>query len=222
MKSIVNQQLLLDLRSFPSMGRNDYYVSNINKEAVTWLDIWPHWPSLGFVVCGPSGSGKSHLANVLETLSKGKIIDAKNISDININDLSEKKCLIIEDIEKYKSEKALFHIYNLLMEKKNNLMITSNITMSEINFKLPDLKSRLVSLPQVNIGLPDDNLLKNILIKQFLDKGVLVDLEVIDYVIKRMDRSFEAIKKLVSKIDFEALEKSKRITIPFIKQIIKL
>ena len=53
-------------------------------------------------------------------------------------------------------------------------------------------------------------------------KIVLVDLEVIDYVIKRMDRSFEAIKKLVSKIDFEALEKSKRITIPFIKQIIKL
>jgi len=110
----------------------------------------------------------------------------------------------------------------MLLENKNNLMITSKLTMSQISFELPDLKSRLLSLPQVNIGFPDDRLLKNLLIKQFLDKGILVEMEVIYYLIKRIDRSFEAISKLVSKIDFKSIEKSKKITIPFIKNTIKL
>ena len=222
MNNSVYQQLILDLRSIPSMGRNDYFVSDVNKEAVTWLDDWPNWTTFGFIVCGPLGSGKSHLAQVLKTLSHGCIIEAKDVSDQNIDQLSEKKCLIIENIELFTSETLLFHLYNMLLENKNNLMITSKLTMSQISFELPDLKSRLLSMPQVNIGFPDDRLLKNLLIKQFLDKGILVEMDVIDYLIKRIDRSFEAISKLVSKIDFKSLEKAKKITIPFIKNTIKL
>ena len=222
MNNSVYQQLILDLRSIPSMGRNDYFVSDVNKEAVTWLDAWPNWTTFGFIVCGPLGSGKSHLAQVLKTLSHGYIIEAKDVSDQNIDQLSEKKCLIIENIELLTSETLLFHLYNMLLENKNNLMITSKLTMSQISFELPDLKSRLLSMPQVNIGFPDDRLLKNLLIKQFLDKGILVEMEVIYYLIKRIDRSFEAISKLVSKIDFKSLEKAKKITIPFIKNTIKL
>ena len=222
MNNSVYQQLILDLRSIPSMGRNDYFVSDVNKEAVTWLDAWPNWTTFGFIVCGPLGSGKSHLAQVLKTLSHGCIIEAKDVSDQNIDQLSEKKCLIIENIELFTSETLLFHLYNMLLENKNNLMITSKLTMSQISFELPDLKSRLLSLPQVNLDFPDDRLLKNLLIKQFLDKGILVEMDVIDYLIKRIDRSFEAISKLVSKIDFKSLEKAKKITIPFIKNTIKL
>ena len=222
MNSSVNQQLILNLRSLPSMGRNDYFVSEVNKEAVSWLDSWPNWTTFGFIVCGPLGSGKSHLAQVLKTLSHGDIIEAKDIPNKNIDHLSEKKCLIIENIELLTSETLLFHLYNMLLENKNNLMLTSKFNVSQINFELPDLKSRLLSMPQVSIGFPDDRLLKNLLIKQFLDKGILVEMDVIDYLIKRIDRSFEAISKLVAKIDFKSLEKAKKITIPFIKNTIKL
>ena len=222
MNSSVQQQLILNLRSIPSMGRSDYFVSEVNKEAVAWLDTWPNWTVFGLIVCGPLGSGKSHLAQVLKTLSQGEILEATDISDGNIDKLSEKKCLIIENIELLKSEILLFHLYNMLKEKKHNLMITSELSISQLNFELPDLKSRLLSMPQINISFPDDKLLKNLLIKQFLDKGVLVEMDVIDYLIKRIDRSFEAIPKLVSKIDFKSIEKTKKITIPFIKNIIKL
>ena len=217
-----SKQLLLNLRTFPSMGREDYIVSSINKDAVIWLDIWPNWPSLGFIVCGPTGSGKSHLASALKTLSHGFIIEAKNLEESKLDDITENKCLIIEDIHKFKSEKLLLHIYNLMVERKNNLMFTSNLPISNINFKLLDLKSRILSMPQINIGLPDDELLKNLLIKQFADKGVLVDFEVINYLIKRIDRSFESIIKMVSRINTLSLEKSKKITIPFLKNVFKL
>ena len=117
----VNQQLVLDLRSIPSMGRNDYFVSEVNKEAVTWLDAWPNWTTFGFIVCAPFGSGKSHLAQVLKSLSFGDIVEAKDISDKNIDQLSQNKCLIIENIELFKSETLLFHLYNMLLENNNNL-----------------------------------------------------------------------------------------------------
>jgi len=160
-----SKQLLLNLRTFPSMGREDYIVSSINKDAVIWLDIWPNWPSLGFIVCGPAGSGKSHLASALQTLSHGFIIEAKNIEESKLGNLTTNKCLIIENIHQFKSEKLLLHIYNMMVERNNNLMLTSNKPISNINFKLLDLKSRMLAMPQINIGLPDDELLKNLLIK---------------------------------------------------------
>ena len=217
-----SKQLLLNLRTFPSMGREDYIVSSINKDAVIWLDIWPNWPSLGFIVCGPSGSGKSHLASALQTLSHGFSIEAKNLEESKLDFITENKCLIIEDIHKFKSEKLLLHIYNLMAERKNNLMFTSNLPISKINFKLLDLKSRILSMPQINIGLPDDELLKNLFIKQFSDYGVIVELEVINYLIKRVDRSFESIINVVNSINALSLEKSKKITIPFIKKVLKI
>ena len=222
MNTTHSKQLLLNLRTYPSLGRKDYIVSGINKDAVVWLDIWPNWPSLGFIVCGPTGSGKSHLASALQTLTSGLIIEARNLKENKLDKLAKNKCLIIEDIYKYKSEKLLLHIYNMMFERKHNIMFTSNVSINSINFKLPDLKSRLLSMPQVNIGLPDDELLKNLLIKQFADKGVLVDFEVINYLIKRIDRSFESIIKMVSKINALSLEKSKKITIPFLKNVFKL
>ena len=222
MKDNFSKQLLLNLRTFPAMGREDYIVSKINKDAISWLDIWPNWPSLGFIVCGPTGSGKSHLASALQTLTHGLIIEAKNLKENKLNELAKNKCLIIEDIYKYKSEKLLLHIYNMMFERQNNIMFTSNVPINSINFKLADLKSRLLSMPQVNIGLPDDELLKNLFIKQFSDYGVIVELEVINYLIKRVDRSFESIINVVNSINALSLEKSKKITIPFIKKVLKL
>jgi chromosomal replication initiation ATPase DnaA len=222
MNASLSKQLLLNLRTIPLMGREDYIVSKTNKEAVTWLDTWPNWPSMGFIVCGPSGSGKSHMAAALKTLSNGLIIEAKDLSENKLNNLSKNKCLIIEDIDRFKSENLLLHIYNMLTERRHKLMITSNTSIANINFKLPDLKSRLNSMTQINIGLPDDELLTNLIIKQFTDRGVLVEFEAINYLIKRIDRSFESITKLVSTIDASSLEKSKKITIPFIKKVLKL
>jgi len=217
----IKEQLIFDLRSFPAMGRNDYFVSKANADAVNWIDMWPNWPSLGLIVNGKRGSGKSHLAEVLKGVSKGKIVFAKNINKNNIAKLFKIKCIIIEDLELLKSENALFHLYNMCVENNNKIMITSNTPVTLINFKLLDLKSRLLSLPSVNINFPDDILLNNIIIKQFFDRGVKIDKEVVKFLLKRVDRSFDSIYDLVSKIDFKSVEKSRKITIPFVKKFIK-
>tara|TARA_B100000686_G_scaffold348403_1_gene439366 strand:+ start:1036 stop:1695 length:660 start_codon:yes stop_codon:yes gene_type:complete len=216
-----NKQLILNLRTLPAMNRNDYFVNVTNSEAVEWIDMWPNWPYFGFIVYGSKSSGKSHLASVLKSISKGKMISAKNITKNNIEEFSNINCLIIENFEQLVFENAFFHLFNMCKENNNKIMLTSAVSPSKIEFKLPDLKSRILSLPSVELKFPDDELLKNIILKQFLDKGVKVEKEVIDFLLKRVDRSFDSIYNLVSKIDFASMEKSRKITIPFVKKFIK-
>lgn len=216
-----NKQLILNLRTLPAMNRNDYFVNVTNSEAVEWVEMWPNWPYFGFIVCGSKRSGKSHLASVLKSVSKGKVIFAKNITENNIEEFFHINCLIIENFEQLVSENAFLHLFNMCKENNNKIMLTSAVSPPEIDFKLPDLKSRVLSLPSVELKFPDDELLENIILKQFLDRGVKVDKEVIEFLLKRVDRSFDSIYNLVSKIDFASMENSRKITIPFVKKFIK-
>ena len=216
-----DKQLILNLRILPSMHRNDFFVSKTNKEVVKWIDMWPNWPDFGLIIYGPKRSGKSHLARVLQSASNGKVVCAKNIKNNNVEKLFNIECVIIEDLEDLKSEIAIFHLFNMCKENNNKIMITSSISPSEIKFKLLDLKSRMLSMPAVQLKFPDDKLLEQIILKQFLDKGVKVDREVITFLLKRVDRTFDSVYNLVSKIDVASLEKSRKITIPFVKKFIR-
>ena len=106
-------------------------------------------------------------------------------------------------------------------ENNNKIMITSSLAPKDLKFKLLDLKSRILSLPSIELKFPDDLLLEQIFLKQFLDKGVMVEKEVISFLLKRVDRSFDSVYNLVSKIDFASLEKSRKITIPFVKKYLE-
>ena len=218
----LSKQLILDLRTIPSMGREDYYVSKSNEEAVKWIDKWPEWLTFGFVVVGPSGAGKSHLANVLKYFSRGILIKNSDIRDTNIMELSDNSCLILEDIDTNLSEINLLHLFNFLLENNSKIMITSKIPIKKLNISLADLRSRLSSLPQVNLGLPDDKLISRVIIKQFTDKGVKVDMEVVNYLLKRVDRSFSSINNIVSTVNMASIQSSRKITVPFVRKLLSL
>ena len=105
-------------------------------------------------------------------------------------------------------------------ENNNKIMMTSSVSPINLKFRLLDLKSRILSLPSVELKFPDDLLLEQIFIKLFLDKGIKVEKDVISFLLKRVDRSFDSVYNLVSKIDFASLEKSRKITIPFVRKYI--
>ena len=126
----------------------------------------------------------------------------------------------LEDIDVNLSEANLLHLFNFLLENNSKIMITSKIPIKKLSIKLADLKSRLLSLSQVNLGLPDDTLLSRVIIKQFSDKGVKIDMEVVNYLLRRMDRSFLSANSLVSKIDFASIQSSRKITIPFVRELL--
>ena len=221
------QQLPLLLEHRRLLGREDFLVSPCNVEAVEWIDLYPEWNNnLAVVVIGPKSSGKTHLSWLFSEKTGAKVYDAKELADELFSDVVPiNSALIIENIDEVvgnlKIEETLFHIINYAVECNTKLLLTTEKNFSVLNFKLPDLKTRLQSFPVANIYSPDDEFLKALLVKQFLERDIIVAPDVIEYIIKHIPRDAVSVSFIVEQADLLSFEEKHKITIPFIKKIIE-
>ena len=100
-------------------------------------------------------------------------------------------------------------------------MITSKYKINEINFKFKDLSSRLKTFYNLEINQPDDEMLLAILTKSLIDKQFVINTkDIFEYIMRRVDRSYEGIYDIVNKLDLLSLEKKRQLTIPLVKEIL--
>jgi chromosomal replication initiation ATPase DnaA len=207
------KQLAFDLPLDPRFGAEDFLVSPSNEQAYGLIESWPDWPDTILVLIGPSGSGKSHLASIWATNAHAWTIDAAGISHDKVPHLVSNGALAIEDMdEAERDEAALFHLLNLAREKKASLLITCETPPDRWSLKTPDLLSRLRLAPSVALEPPDDALLKAVLVKLFVDRQLVVDTSVVDYIALRIERSLAKASEIVSLLDREALSRGRRVS----------
>ena len=211
-------QQTLPLKLLPSYGRHDFIVGESNMEAVKWIDNFSKSKINGLVIIGPGASGKSHLISTLK--NKYKILEAEDINEEKINIL-ELKDLIIENIERIENHYFFLHVINVVREKNFKVLLTSRLAIKELNIRLKDLKSRLLTYSHSKILLPTDDVLRGIIIKISKDKGLLLSDTVINYIISHIERSYLIINTFISDLDQLSLIKKKKITIPLIKKFIE-
>lgn len=214
------RQLALDLPHRPALGRDDLLVAPCNMAAVEWIDRWPDWPGPALALCGPSGSGKSHLAAVWQRRSEAFRVDPGAISAVVAEGDLPAVHLVIEDILSPDDEEALLHLYNLVAERGGTLLLTSTTPPARWPLDLPDLASRLKAVPVAEIGMPDDALLGALLIKMFADRQLRVAPDVIAFLLPRMERSFAEARGLVERLDGAALAQQRTITIPLARNVL--
>ena len=200
----------------------DFFVSNNNFSAYRLVEEWPSWPGKWLNIFGDSGSGKTHLAKILEKkIEKTKLIDAKKINGEIINDLIHLDCLIIDGFENNIEEKLLYSILNQSKQCDNHVLINSIISIKEFKFKLRDLKSRINSFLYFGIDLPTDDLLKVIISKTLSDKQISINPKISNYIINNIDRSYEKMFKFLKEVDELSLSTGKSININLIKKVLK-
>ncbi len=220
------QQLPLLLEHRRLLGREDFLVSPCNVEAVEWIDAYPDWGNnLAVVVLGEKSSGKTHLSWLFSEKTGAKVYEAKELSGELFSDVVPvNSALIIENVDEVignsEIEEILFHIINYAEECNTKILLTTEKTFSSFDFKIPDLKTRLQSFPVANIYSPDDEFLKALLIKQFLERDIIVAPDVIEYIVKHIPRDTVSVAFVVEQADLLSFEEKHRITIPFIKKII--
>ena len=214
-------QLILDLPHRPALGRDDFLVSRSNAEAVAFIDRWPAWAVKTLALVGPPGSGKSHLAEVWRQMSKAQTVAAAALTQDGIPSLLTSGALIIEDAPGPSlDERALFHLVNLSREQDGFLLIASRELPASWPLALPDLISRLKAMPVATVGLPDDHLLRGVLVKLFADRQIAVDEPIVTYLMARIPRSLAAARLLVSEIDRRALEEKAEVTRNFVARVL--
>tara|TARA_B100001013_G_scaffold342657_1_gene268962 strand:+ start:2333 stop:3034 length:702 start_codon:yes stop_codon:yes gene_type:complete len=226
-----NIQLSLNLKKKKIYEKDDFLVSNSNKEAYRLINSWPEWRSRKIIIFGDSGTGKTHLSKIWQNKTSAIILNLNKLKKIKFESFFQKKNIfIIENIssffdkinkkEKNNLEKKLLHFYNLIEEKKGYLLLTSLIAPKLWKISLPDLKSRILSSIAVKIKKPNDELLSSVLVKLFVDKQILIDKKIIKFIVYRSERSFANLENIVNKIDKQSLITKKKININFVKKLI--
>lgn len=215
-------QLFLKFDHRPSLGGHDFLVTETNRRAIEWLDRWPDWPTPALVIYGPSGCGKSHLAHVFAARSSAKLIAGRALSVSDpVTAVAGQPVSIIDDADKITDETLLLHLYNAAVAADIRIFMTAETPPARWQINLPDLASRLRSASVEGIGLPDDELICAVLAKQFSDRQLRVDRAVIDYVLPRMERSLDAVRRLVDEIDQKSLSAKRNVTLPLVRELIE-
>ena len=218
-------QLSLGFEHRPALGGDDFLVAPCNAEAVAWLDRWPDWPSPALVIHGPAGCGKTHLCQVFLAATGGRSIAAADVgatpADLLLGEASAAAVDGVDTLVTAGREEDLLHLYNLAAESKRLLLMTARTPPARWDMRLADLRSRMTAAAAVEIGPPDDPLLAALLVKLFADRQLRVDEAVVAFLMARIERSFDAVRRVVAAVDAAALAERRNITVPLVRTVLQ-
>lgn len=215
------EQLALDLPHLVEFGRAAFLPGPSNANALALIDRWPQWPGNAAVIWGPEGTGKSHLCDIWRARSGARTVDARDLVSEDLPTAFGTGGLAVEAIDTDGVQQTLlFHALNLARGGQGFLLMTARRNPAAVGFDLPDLASRLRSLPAAELKEPDDPLLRRVLTKLFADRQLQVDPDLIEFLAQRMERSLAAAMGVVAALDRASLVEARPITRRFAARVL--
>jgi chromosomal replication initiation ATPase DnaA len=212
MKSL--NQLLLDFDYEQNFSDDDFYVGKGNYYAFEIINKWPKWEKNFLNICGEKYSGKTHLTNIFLKKFNGIRLESSLLNDKNLKTIKPYQNIVLENLNLNINEKLIYTLFNIIDQDNKFLIITSIMPITEIKFQLEDLCSRTKNCLLAKIDDPDDELMFALILKNLSDRQITLDKKLIDFIIKRVDRSYG---KIFDKI---SLKKKKSIDFKIINEVL--
>ena len=219
MKSL--NQLLLDFNYEQNFKDDDFYVGKSNYYTFEIINKWPKWEKNILNISGEKFSGKTHLVNIFLKKFNGIKIESNLLNNGDLKTIKSFQCIVLEDLTLEIDENLIYTLFNIIDQDNKFLIVTSNKPIVEIDFKLQDLRSRTKNCLLAKIENPDDELMFAIILKNLSDRQITLDKKLIDYIIKRIDRSYSKIFEFIYKIDEISLKKKKSIDFKIINEALE-
>lgn len=196
---MTHAQLRLPLRQETSRRASDLTVSGSNAVAAKALEDWPTEPGSVMSLYGPAGSGKSHMAAAWVERVGAIALHGEEAAWCDLVEL-EGRCVLLEEAEGADDE-ALFHLINLTQSGGGALLMVSRDPPASWMTRLPDLRSRLDAVRTICVDVPDDAVLAGMLRNAFAARNIVPGEGVIEYLVRRIDRSSQSAEKIVDRLD---------------------
>ncbi|MDQ1153750.1 chromosomal replication initiator DnaA [Brevundimonas sp. SORGH_AS_0993] len=176
-----------------------FVVSDSNAEAVRTLAAWPDGAGAVMALHGPAGTGKSRLAALWAERVGALPLHGGEAALIDPLELEGR--LVLLDCADEADDETLFHLINLAHAAGGALLLVARAAPRDWIVGLPDLRSRLNAVRAVTLAAPDDAVLSAILRARFAERSITPSDDLIDYLVRRLDRSAEAAARLVARLD---------------------
>ena len=204
-----------------NLKKDDFYVSESNKHILKQIDNWPKWEKNFLNINGENYSGKTHLVNIFLNKFKGIKFEANLLTDENLREIKMYQNIVLENLNKNVNEKLIYTLLNIIDQENKYLIITSVKPIVDIKFSLKDLKSRTKNFLLQSIKKPDDELVFALILKNLSDRQIFLEKKLIDFIMKRIDRSYGKIFDFIYKIDEISLKNKKSIDLKMIKNALE-
>lgn len=181
---------------------------------------------------GKPGVGKSHLlqacCHAMGTRgSTAFYLPLKDYADLGprmIEDLDGINLVTIDDIDAIAKrpewEEALFHLYNRVRSGPNILIVSGSRAPTTLDLQLPDLKSRLAWGLVFQVQELSDAEKILVLIRRAKARGLELSESVATYLLSHCSRVMTDLMKILDQLDFASLREQRRLTIPFVKEVL--
>jgi len=215
------RQQLFNFEFNKSLNKNDFFVSESNFFAYNLLLSWPNWEKKIINIYGERYSGKTHLIEIFLEKNNGLIVDLKKLKNYDLDELRFNENIVVDNISD-EIDENLFYSFIDTIEKYNKfLILTSNKSLNDLNLKLNDLRSRLKNCLFAEIQKPDDILIQALITKNLADYQITIDSKLIDFISKKITRSYAKIREFVCTIDEISLKKKNQLNMKIIKEILE-
>lgn len=181
---------------------------------------------------GLAGVGKSHLlhascayADALGVTSLCLSFSELTQLSVDVLDGLENIDLVcLDDIQLIAGnplwQQGVFDLYNRMVEQNKCLIITGDQSVSNLNISLPDLVSRL-SWGLTEQLKPLTDIEKAFALKyRAQQRGLTLSDDVASFLINRLSRDMKSLLAALEQLDQASIREQRRITIPFIKDIL--
>ena len=143
------------------------------------------------------------------------------MTDDDLKEIKIHQNIVLENLKENVNEKLIYTLLNIIDQENKYLIITSIKPIVDIKFSLKDLKSRTKNFLLQSIKKPDDELVFALILKNLSDRQIFLEKKLIDFIMKRIDRSYGKIFDFIYKIDEISLKKKKSIDLKIIKNALE-
>ena len=215
-----NKQQIIKFNYDKNFKDEDFYVSKSNQHILDLFNKWPNWEKNFLNINGEKFSGKTHLINIFLRKFKGIKFEANLISNEKLKEIKVFQNIVLENLNEDIDEELIYTLFNIIDQDNKYLIVTSSKPIVNLSFSLNDLKSRTKNFLLQSIEKPDDELMFALILKNLSDRQISLDKKLINYIIKRIDRSYSKIFDFIYKIDEISLKKKRSIDLKIIKDVL--
>ena len=214
----MNQQKVLNFKFDNSYNEKDFILDSSNEKAFLFFNKFPNWENKLINLVGSEKSGKTFLLKILNKKNDFYYLNTFPENNEEFDKLFnfERFLLDLNELDELK----FFSILNHCIINDKFLVVSSLIPLTQLKLSLPDLKSRIKQFYILNIDIPSDQLIYSLILKFFSDNQVIIKKELIEFIVKKIDRSYPRINQFLVKLNDLSIERKKKIDFKLINEII--